>query len=205
VKGKKLAPDFYLRENVLQIANELIGKFLVTSFGGKTTSGMIIETEAYNGAVDKASHAYKGRRTKRNEIMYAEGGVAYVYLCYGIHHLFNIVTNTKDIPHAILVRAVIPAEGVNTILKRRNQEDITKKIANGPGTVSTALGIKTTHSGLALSGNLIWVEDRGIKFKKKDIVTSPRIGVDYAGEDALLPYRYRLNENIISDLYRTGI
>jgi len=204
VKSKKLTTDFYLRENVLEITNELIGKFLVTNFGGKTTSGMIIEAEAYNGTIDKASHAFNGRRTKRNEIMYAEGGISYVYLCYGIHHLFNIVTNKKDIPHAILVRAVIPTEGVTIILKRRNREAITKKTSNGPGTVSTALGVKTIHSGLSLSGNIIWLEDRGILFKKKDIVTSPRIGVDYAGEDAKLPYRYRLNENIISDLYRNG-
>lgn len=200
---KKLAPDFYLRENVLEITNELIGKFLVTNIGGAITSGMIIEAEAYNGSIDKASHAYNGRRTKRNEIMYAQGGVAYVYLCYGIHHLFNVVTNKKDIPHAILVRGVVPTDGVSKILKRRNQETITKKTSNGPGTVSTALGIKTSHSGVSLSGSLIWIEDRGITFKKKDIITSPRIGVDYAAEDAKLPYRYRLNENIISDLYRS--
>jgi len=205
VKHNKLKLDFYLRENVLEITNELIGKFLVSNMEGAITSGMIIEAEAYNGSIDKASHAYKNRRTKRTEVMYAEGGVTYVYLCYGVHHLFNVVTNKKDTPHAILVRAVIPTDGVNKILKRRMQEKVTKKISNGPGTVSTALGIKTAHSGISLSGNLIWIEDRGITFSKKEIITSSRIGVDYAGKDALLPYRYRLNENIISDLYRAGI
>jgi DNA-3-methyladenine glycosylase len=205
VKQNKLKPGFYLRENVLEITNELIGKFLVTNIGGVMTSGMIIEAEAYNGIVDRASHAYKDKRTKRTEVMYAEGGVAYVYLCYGIHHLFNVVTNKKDTPHAILIRAVIPTDGVYKILERRNQDKITMKTSNGPGTVSTALGITTSHSGISLLENLIWIEDRGIKFKKKEIITSPRIGVDYAGEDAKLPYRYRLNEKNISDLYSTGI
>jgi DNA-3-methyladenine glycosylase len=200
VNHRKLNRDFYLRENVLEITHDLIGKFLVTNLEGTLTSGIIVEAEAYNGITDKASHAYNGRRTNRTEIMYAEGGVSYVYLCYGIHHLFNIVTNKKDIPHAILIRGVVPADGVNKILKRRNQNTVTKKTSDGPGTVSSALGIKTAHSGVSLSGNLIWVEDRGITFKKKDIITGPRIGVDYAGKDALLPYRYRLNENIISVL-----
>jgi len=205
VKHSKLKPGFYLREDVLEITNELIGKFLVTNIGGTITSGMIIEAEAYNGITDKASHAYNGRRTKRNEVMYGEGGVVYVYLCYGIHHLFNVVTNKKDVPHAILIRGVIPTDGVSKILKRREQNTITKKTSNGPGTLSTALGITTTHSGVSLSGDLIWIEDRGIAFKKKEIITSPRIGIDYAGKDAFLPYRYRLDENIISDLYRSGI
>jgi DNA-3-methyladenine glycosylase len=189
---------------VLLITEELIGKFLVTNIDGMLTSGMIVEAEAYNGVVDKASHAYNDRRTKRNEIMYADGGFAYVYLCYGIHHMFNVVTNQKDIPHAILIRAVVPMDGIETILKRRNQETITNKTSNGPGTASTSLGIKTLHSGISLSDNVIWLEDRSITFKKKEILKSPRIGVDYAGKDALLPYRYRLDENIISDLLRSG-
>lgn len=197
---KKLPPDFYLRNNVLQISHELIGKFLVTNIGGKITSGMIIEAEAYNGVADKASHAYGGKRTKRNEVMYANGGAAYVYLCYGIHHLFNVVTNKHDIPHAILIRGVVPTDGINTILERREQDTLNTKTANGPGTLSIALGIKTLHSGISLSGNVIWLEDRGITFPKKDILKTPRIGVDYAGKDALLPYRYRLKEQIISDL-----
>jgi DNA-3-methyladenine glycosylase len=197
VKSKKLEPGFYLRKNVLQITQELIGKFLVTNFGNTITSGMIVEAESYNGVIDKASHAYNNRRTKRNEVMYSEGGRGYVYLCYGIHHLFNVVTNKKDIPHAILIRAVIPKDGIDTILKRRKQKTITKKTSDGPGTLSTALGIKTSHSGVSLSENLIWIEDRGIKFSKKDIIKSPRIGVDYAGEDSKLPYRYRLKEEII--------
>ncbi len=214
MKAKKLSQEFYLRKDVLKITEELIGKFLVTNFNNELTSGMIVEAEAYNGPVDKASHAYNNRRTKRNEVMYATGGVAYVYLCYGIHHLFNVVTNQEGIPHAILIRAVIPTDGVQVILKRRKprnsagsrriagQNKIAKKISDGPGTLSTALGITTVHSGVPLSEDLIWIEDRGIKFKKKDILTSARIGIDYAGEDAKLPYRFRLKEEIISDLLR---
>jgi len=199
---KKLESDFYLRTNVLQITSELIGKFLVTNIDGQLTSGMIIEAEAYNGVIDKASHAYGGKRTKRNEIIYADGGTSYVYLCYGIHHLFNVVTNKKDTPHAILIRGVVPVDGIDAILERRMQDTVSKKTASGPGTLSVALGINTSHSGLSLDDNQIWLEDRGIVFKKKDILTSPRIGVDYAGEDAKLPYRFRLNEDIIKDFYK---
>lgn len=196
----KLGQDFYLREDVVNISRELIGKFLVTRINKKLTSGMIIETEAYNGSVDKASHAYNSRRTARNEIMYDKGGNAYVYLCYGIHHLFNIVTNKKDVPHAVLIRAILPEEGTSTMLKRREMEKINRKISDGPGTLSQALGIKTAHSGTSLSGNLMWVEDRDIKFSKKEINVGPRIGVDYAGKDALLPYRFRLTNDVITKL-----
>ena len=197
---KKLGQDFHLREDVVNLSRELIGKFLITKIKGKLTSGMIIETEAYNGVIDKASHAYNNRRTARNEIMYSKGGNAYVYLCYGIHHLFNIVTNNEEIPHAVLVRAVLPKDGISSILRRRKQKSITKKISDGPGTLSVALGIKTLHSGEPLSGKLIWLEDRGMTFKNSDVYVGPRIGVDYAGEDAKLPYRFRLKENVINKI-----
>jgi len=197
---QKLGKDFFLRDNVVSISRELIGKFLVTNINGKLTSGMIAETEAYNGIVDKASHAYNGRRTKRNEIMYGEGGFTYVYLCYGIHNLFNIVTNVKEVPHAVLIRAVIPKDGAETIMKRRKKNVVDIKISDGPGTLSEALGIKTTHSGISLAGKMIWVEDRRIVFTKKEVEAGPRIGVDYAGKDALLPYRFRLNKNVINSL-----
>ena len=199
----KLEKDFYLREDVVGIGRELLGKYLFTKIDGKLTAGIITETEAYAGETDKASHAYNGRRTNRTEIMFAEGGRSYVYLCYGIHHLFNIVTNYKNTPHAVLVRAIKPVEGMKTILQRRNLEptkDIIeqvlsgkKKIAGGPGTVSQALGIQTIHTGLDLTQNKIWIEDKGILVKPKDIVAGPRIGVDYAGEDAKLPYRFIIN------------
>ena len=189
----KLSRDFYLRENVVNISKELLGKYLFTKIDNKITAGIITETEAYQGITDKASHAYNNRRTPRTEIMFAKGGVSYVYLCYGIHHLFNIVTNVADVPHAVLIRAVKPIEGIDVILKRRNASKIHSKISGGPGTVSQALGIKTIHSGLDLTGNKIWLEDKGIKVIDKDIIAGTRIGVDYAGEDALLPYRFIIN------------
>ena len=189
----KLSKDFYLRDDVIQISKDLLGKYLFTKIDNKITAGIITETEAYAGVSDKASHAYNNRRTNRTEIMFAEGGVSYVYLCYGIHHLFNVITNVKDTPHAVLIRAIKPIEGIDLILKRRNIIQLHNKIANGPGTVSQALGILTKHNGLNLTGNKIWIEDKGIKVMKKDIVLSPRVGVAYAEEDAKLLYRFNIN------------
>lgn len=196
----KLEKDFYLREDVVQISRELLGKYLFTKIDGKISAGIITETEAYAGISDRASHAYNNRRTNRTEIMFAAGGVSYVYLCYGIHHLFNVVTSFKDEPHAVLIRAIQPAEGIKIILERRklepsktNMEQVLsgkRKIAGGPGTVSQALGIHTRHTGLDLTDNTIWIEDKGIHVKAKDIVAGPRVGVDYAGADAKLPYRF---------------
>src|SRR4029077_4625899 len=118
----KLPRSFYLREDVLQITKESLGKFLVTKITCVITGGMITEAEAYAGEIDSASHAFKGRRTRRNEIMFAHGGAAYVYICDGIHHLFNVVTNQRDIPHAILIRGIEPTEGIEVMLKRRKMK-----------------------------------------------------------------------------------
>jgi DNA-3-methyladenine glycosylase len=186
----KLDESFYIRKDVVKISRELLGKVLVTNFQGKITAGIITETEAYEGVTDKASHAYGNRRTQRTEIMYSKGGKAYVYLCYGIHSLFNVVTNKENIPHAVLVRAVFPVEGVDVMRKRRKVKIPDKKLTAGPGTVSQALGIHYLNSGENLMGNKIWVEDRGIKVPSSQIQISKRIGVDYAGKDALLPYRF---------------
>jgi DNA-3-methyladenine glycosylase len=192
---RKLDKAFYEREDVVKIAKELIGKVLVTNFDGVITSGRIVETEAYNGAVDKASHAYNNRRTKRTEIMFGEGGNAYVYLCYGIHHLFNVVTNVKDVPHAVLIRAVEPLEGIDIMLERMKKTKLDFSIGRGPGNVSKALGIATHHTGNTLFGKDIYIADDGTKIPAKHIIASPRIGVDYAAEDALLPYRFYLKDN----------
>ena len=192
---KKLAIDFYKRENVLQIAEELLGKLLVTKKDNITTSGRIVECEAYAGAPDKASHAYGGRRTDRNEVMYGEAGVAYVYLCYGIHHLFNVVTHSRDIPHAILVRSLEPVKGIRDMLMRTGKKHLNRTLTKGPGNLSKALGIYTSDTGSLLTGKNIFLADDGFSFSKKEIFTSPRIGVDYAGKDALLPYRFYIKGN----------
>jgi DNA-3-methyladenine glycosylase len=188
----KLPLNFYLREDVVQISKDLLGKYLFTNIDGETTAGIITETEAYAGAIDKASHAYKNRRTNRTEVMFGQGGTSYVYLCYGIHHLFNVVTNNEGTPHAILVRAIKPVEGIETILRRRKMETLKPNVSAGPGTVSQALGITTKHTGLYLLEDTIWIEDRGLIVPESGITIGPRVGIDYAEEDALLPYRFRV-------------
>ena len=189
----KLDQSFYKRPDVVQIAKDLIGKVIYTSFDGIITGGIITETEAYEGITDKASHAYNDRRTNRTEIMYGNGGFAYVYLCYGVHHLFNFVTNQQGIPHAVLLRGIYPFKGIPTMEKRVNKNVSQKGFSDGPGKLSKALAIKTNHTGLDLSGDKIWVEDNGISILKKEIIITPRIGVDYAGEDAALPYRFLID------------
>ncbi len=191
--------SFYSRNDVVLIARELIGKVLVSRFDGKTTSGVIYETEAYNGIVDKASHAFGGRRSPRTEIMYRDGGIAYVYLCYGVHSLFNVVTNKEDIPHAVLVRAIKPLDNTDMMLKRTGKPKLAKKIGDGPGKVSALLGIHYSHTGCSMlrkSANSrqdgIWIEDRGFSVEDAMIAALPRIGVVYAGTDAELPYRFRV-------------
>ena len=138
---KILNEKFYIRKDVVKIAQELLGKIIVTYFDAQLTAARITETEAYNGIVDKASHAYNNRRTKRTEVMYAGGGAAYVYLCYGIHHLFNIVTNLKDVPHAVLIRAAEPVIGIDTMLQRTHKKSLDSTLTGGHGNVSKALGI----------------------------------------------------------------
>ena len=191
----KLPLSFYERDDVLLIAYELLGKILVTNFEGIFTAGRIVETEAYNGIVDKASHAYNNRRTKRTEVMFAHGSTAYVYLCYGIHHLFNVVTNIKNIPHAVLIRALEPLAGIDEMLRRTNKEKLDATLTKGPGNVCKALGIATHHTNTSLLDNEIFIVDDGFRYKKNELTVTPRIGVNYAGEDALLPYRFIIKEN----------
>lgn len=192
-----MTTSFYTREDVVQIAKELLGKHLVTNFDGQRTAGKIVETEAYRGPDDKACHAWMNRRTARTEIMFAEGGHAYVYLCYGIHHLFNIVTGQKDMAHAVLIRAVEPVENVDLMLTRRNMSKPTYKLTAGPGSLTTALGIHTGHTGISLvnNGTPIWLEDHGEKISEENIIASSRVGVDYAGECALWDWRFRVKDS----------
>ncbi len=186
----KLPLSFFQRDDVVLIAKELLGKYIYSYFDHQLTAGMITETEAYAGVTDKASHAFGGRRTNRTEIMYGEGGTAYVYLCYGVHSLFNIVTHRKDTPHAVLIRGFLPSEGLDIMLHRTGKTQMKRDFGVGPGKVSKALGIHYSHSGLILNENQIWLEDKGIDVPKDEIYSGPRIGVSYAAEDALLPYRF---------------
>lgn len=192
---KKLDHHFYNRIDVLKIARELLGKVIVTRFNGQLTSGRIVETEAYAGEGDRASHAWGGRRTNRTEVMYGIGGTAYVYLCYGIHQMFNVVTNQLGIPHAILVRAAEPLEGIDIMLQRTGKKQLDYTLTKGPGNVAKALGIFTRHTGFSLMSDELFIADDGFKVRKGNIVATPRIGVDYAGDDAALPYRFIVQGN----------
>ncbi|MBD0284416.1 MAG: DNA-3-methyladenine glycosylase [Flavisolibacter sp.] len=191
---KKLPLRFYLRDDVVQIAKDLLGKVLVTNWNNERTSGRIVETEAYAGTIDKASHAYKGR-TKRTEVMYGEGGRAYVYLCYGIHQMFNIVVNRQEVPHAILIRAVEPIEGIDIMLQRTGKKVLDETLTRGPGNVGKAFGFHTSQCGVSLQSDELYITDDGYQIKEHSIAFSPRIGVAYAGADALLPYRFYLKGN----------
>ena len=191
----KLPLSFYERDDVVLIAQDLLGKVLCTNFDGIITKGIIVETEAYNGRTDKACHAHFAGKTNRTKIMYERGGRAYVYLCYGIHHLFNIVTNKEGFADAVLVRGIEPIEGIEIILERRNKKKLERSVGGGPGIASQALGIQTNHYGTDLLGDLIWIEDHNKILQKDHIIASPRVGVDYAGDDALLPWRFRIQGN----------
>lgn len=193
----KLDKTFYIQDDVVQIAKDLIGKVLYTSQNGVITAGVITETEAYHEN-ERACHAYNKRRTKRTEMLFHEGGNAYVYLCYGIHHLFNVITGPTEIAQAVLVRAIHPIIGLDEMLLRRNMKVQKPNLSAGPGTLSKALGITTDLDGLDLSGNTIWLEDNGYQIKEEKLKVGPRIGVDYAKEDAKLPWRFYISPNDIT-------
>jgi DNA-3-methyladenine glycosylase len=180
---------FFLQTDVVSLANQLIGCRLNTIIDGKFCSGTVIETEAYAGETDKASHAFGGRKSARTSIMYKEGGIAYVYFCYGMHYLFNVVTAVEGVPHAILIRALLPVEGIETMQYRRGSKVKFSQLTNGPGKLTKAMGIGKSHNGLTLERGHIWFEETSEK-RKGEIVATPRIGIDYAEEDALLPYRF---------------
>ncbi len=189
----KLPESFYLRKNVVTIARELLGKQLFTRVDNKVTSGLIVETEAYSWK-ERGCHAYKGRRTQRNEIMFHRGGHAYVYLCYGVHHLFNVVTNVGGIADAVLIRAIEPVNGLAIMQQRRGVLANPFHLTSGPGKLTVALGIDRAFNGKYLTGNDVWIE-AGEKIAGKLIEPSTRIGVDYAGKDARLPWRFTICKN----------
>ncbi len=192
--GTVLPRPFYVREDVIQISKDLLGKYLVTYIEEQLTSGMIVETEAYRASDDKACHAYNNRRTPRTEVMFAEGGRAYVYLIYGIHHLFNVVTGPQDNAQAVLIRAVQPVDNIELMLKRRGHQKLRPQLSAGPGVLSKALGIKTELSGESLlqAGGSIWIEDRKTIIPKEKIIAGPRIGISYAEECVSWPWRFRI-------------
>jgi len=191
----KLPKSFYTRTDVLQVSKDLLGKYLVTQIDGIRTAGKIVETEAYRGPDDQACHAKNGVRTPRTEPFYMEGGIAYVYICYGIHHLFNVITGEKDLPHAVLIRGIEPTEGIEDMLIRRNYEKVKPALTAGPGAAGKAFGIHKKYNTTDLQSDLIWIEDRGEAVAESDIFAGMRVGMGTAGVSALLPYRFYIKGN----------
>jgi DNA-3-methyladenine glycosylase len=189
----KIPPSFYRNMDVVAICRSLIGKVLVSHMEGVKTSGIIVEAEAYRGPDDRACHAYANRRTPRTEVMYNVGGVAYIYICYGIHHLFNVVTGPRDHAHAVLIRALEPLEGIETMMERRQMfKPGDPRLTRGPGALSVALGLNSSFSGHSLIDrqSMIYIEDRSIRFPEDRIAAGIRIGVESAGESAKWPWRF---------------
>jgi DNA-3-methyladenine glycosylase len=191
----KLSRGYYLNEDVLHLAKDLLGKVLFTNIQGEVSAGIIVETEAYFGISDKASHAYGGRRTNRTETMFSEGGVAYVYLCYGMHNLFNVVSSKINDPHAILIRAIEPLIGKELMEERRKMVFAKPAISSGPGSAAKALGIDRSFNAKDLTGNEIWIEDHQISIDDNEIMAVPRVGIAYAQEHAALPWRFYIKGN----------
>lgn len=187
-----LAPDFYQKPDVVALARNLLGKMLITRINGEITAGRIIETEAYSYK-ERGCHAYNNKQTLRNEVMFADGGVAYIYLCYGIHNLFNVVTNKAGKAEAVLIRALEPIAG-NEIMLRRMKAKNSKRITSGPGKLTRAFGIDRSLNGTSLINSEITIEDAA-PINRKKIVAATRIGIDYAGTDALLPWRFYVKDN----------
>lgn len=186
-----LPEAFYLRDDVTQIARELLGKILATEMDGQICAIRITETEAYRAPDDRACHAWGNRLTPRTRVMFEPGGRAYVYLCYGIHHLFNVVTAPAGMAHAVLVRAGEPVWGEEFMLARRSMRTLTPRLCSGPGALTQALGLRTdahNNASLLSHSGAVWISDDGRRVPQP--LVSQRIGVDYAGPDARRPWRF---------------
>jgi DNA-3-methyladenine glycosylase len=204
MKDRRLGRAFYTRNDVVQVARDLLGTVLVADIDGVRCSGRIVESEAYRGPDDRACHAWMNRRTPRTEVMFREGGHAYIYLCYGVHHLFNVVTAAEDAPHAVLIRAIEPIENVEIMLRRRNFQKLEHRLTAGPGALSQALGIHTRFNGVSLldPSSPLWIELGDTPVGASDIAAGPRVGVESAGESARLPWRFWLKRSPFVSRYR---
>lgn len=192
---KKLSREFYLRDDTLQIARKLLGKVLVVpDEQGNRISGMIVETEAYLGAIDKAAHSYGNRRTKRTETMFSVGGTAYIFFIYGMYYQFNVVVGEIDLPHAVLIRAVEPIEGIETMHQRRGKQSKYTNLTSGPGKLCIAFGIDKSFDKADLLGEKVWLEE-GKSFPETEIASGKRIGIDYAEEYAEMSWRFWVKDN----------
>ncbi len=191
----KLPPEFYRQEDVVLVARQLLGKHVYSLIDGQLTGGIIVETEAYKGPEDRGSHAYNGKRTPRNEMMYAAGGLAYMYICYGIHDMLNIVTGLAGTSHAALIRAIEPIEGVDVMRTRRHLFNRDIRLCQGPGALAKAMGLTKIHNGIDLQDNVIWLEDHGLMYTDDRIVSSARVGMNFDGPFKTIPWRFYVKGN----------
>ena len=194
MKSKILPRSFYEREDPVEVAIDLLGKILRVE--GKTgkCAARIVEAEAYGGPKDRASHAWRGR-TARNESMFGPPGTAYVYLCYGIHRMFNVVTAPANIPAAVLIRGVEPIEGTEGMVRRRKLDLDNFRLTAGPGALTAALGIRMEWDRSDLVCGPIRIEDDGMRISPRQIQRRPRVGVNYAGPAAKFPWRFSIRNN----------
>ena len=191
----KISQSFYQRDDTLLIARELLGKYLFTKVEDKVVGGIIVETEAYLGPEDRGSHSFNNKRTTRNEMMYEAGGVVYMYICYGIHDRLNIVTGTKGSSHAILIRALEPVAGIDTMKMRRGSSVDRIRLCKGPGALGKALGVSKLHNGVSLQGDEVWIEDQGLSISDDDVVSTARVGMNFDGVYKEIPWRYYIKGN----------
>ena len=192
----KLGLSYYLNDDVVALSRDLLGKRLMTRIGGDViTGGIIVETEAYDGLKDSACHAFVGRYTQRTKVLWKEGGLAYVYLIYGMYYLLNLVTAPEGIPMVVLIRALEPTDGIDLMMLRRKLTKIEPRLTAGPGLLTQALGITNEHYGASLLDDTIWVEDDGLRYTHEEIIASPRVNIGYAGDDVHLPWRFRVKGN----------
>ncbi|MCO6510053.1 MAG: DNA-3-methyladenine glycosylase [Aridibacter famidurans] len=190
----RLPRSFYLREDTLEVARDLLGKTLVVpDEAGDRVSGKIVEVEAYMGIEDKAAHSFGGRLTDRTKVIFGPGGTAYVFFVYGVYHQLNVVTGPEDHPHVVLVRAIEPLENLDRMRERRGKMP-DRNLTSGPGKLCIALGIDKSFYGEDLTGNRIWLEDTP-SVAASEIASGPRVGIDYAGEYVGKPWRYWLKDN----------
>ncbi|MBC7744011.1 MAG: DNA-3-methyladenine glycosylase [Flavobacterium sp.] len=191
----KLPLSFYQQNDAVFIARKLLGKNIYTNIGGLLAGGIIVETEAYIGPDDRGSHAYKNRRTSRTQTMFAAGGITYMYVCYGIHNMLNVVTGKEDLPHAVLIRALEPNTGIDVMRERRQLFNQDQRLCSGPGVLTKALGLKKNHNGISLLDDLIWIEDRNMFIEDTDIISSARVGMNFDGPYQLIPWRFYIRSN----------
>ncbi len=191
----KLPVSFYRREDTVLIARQLLGKYLFTAIDGLLCSGLIVETEAYLGPDDMGSHAYNNRRTLRNEMMYAAGGVVYMYICYGIHDMLNVVTGPESSSHAVLIRALEPITGIEIMRQRRDLFNNDRRLCQGPGALAKAMGVNKLHNGISLQDGEIWIEDGSMIIHEQQIVASARVGMNIPEPYKSIPWRFYIKEN----------